>query len=61
MVIDVDGAGDGAALGAWPRARLRKIKTPSRATKITAQTTNIPREEAGGRLGNCSIRKDNRF
>jgi hypothetical protein len=31
---------------------LRKIKTATNATNITAQNTNIPREEGGGRFGN---------
>lgn len=51
--MEVDGAGD--ALGAWPRARLRKSKTAINATNTTAQKTNIPRDEGGGRFGNWII------
>lgn len=50
VVIEVDGVGE--TVVAWPRARLRKIKTPSNAAKIIPQKTNIPREEGGGRFGN---------
>ena len=50
VVIEVDGVGE--TLGAWPCARLRKIKTPSNAAKMIAQKSNIPREEGAGRLGN---------
>jgi len=50
VVIELDWGT--ASFGFWARARLRKIRTPSKATKTTAQKINMPRDEGGGRFGN---------
>ena len=50
VVIELDWGT--ASFGFWARARLRKIRTPSKATNTTAQKINIPRAEGGGRFGN---------
>ena len=53
VVIEVDWGT--ASFGFWAPARLRKISTPIKATNITAQKTNIPRDDGGGRFGNAII------